>query len=1453
MFYRRTQERSYARAHAFAALFLFALAGGALHAQPQTKGLALSPNSLVFPVTVKGKPSTAQTVTVTSVGNTAVTFTGFTISGTNAADFAITANTCGATLASGVSCQISVTFTPSAAGSRTASLNLADDATGSPQSVALSGTSSTIVFTLRPGAITFPVITVGSSSGAVTVTVTNIGIASATISSIAIGGANPTDFPIGSKTCGTTLAASASCTVNVSFTPKANGIRTATLLLTDTAAGSPQAVPLTGTAQSATQNLIFSPTSLVLGSVNLGALAVSPVSVTNYGTNPVTFTSASISGANPSDFAIASSNCSVLASTSSCAIYIAFRPAASGLRSAILVVQDNAPGSPQSVPLFGTGVPPAPILSFSPSAVNFAPQGVGSSTSASLTVTNYGSMGASFSSFALTGTNAADFFLSANSCPTGTTLLTPSTSCYISISFTPSAAGVRTASLVITDNATGSPQIVSLSGTGQSLLKQLSFTSGVLSFGAETVGYTTGLNSVTVRNVGAASVTLSKVTLAGAAAADFTVNDANCVPGLVLTPNSSCYVDLKFTPSTTGSRAASLTFTDDAQGSPQTVTLVGFGQSATQQLSFSYVNLDLGIQDVGTTSSQTGINVANLGEAPVNFTAITVTGANASDFNVTSNGCLSPNSLAPGSTCTVYASFTPSASGVRTAQLVFTDSATGSPQSVGLSGTGQNVIQTVTFNYPSLVFPAQVVATTSSQQIEYFNNTGNAPVTISAVTITGGNAADFAISSSQCQAGEQINPNGYCYVYVNFTPSATGLRTSTLQFTDTATGSPHTVPLVGVGAPATSLLSFNPTDLGFNDQNVSTTSASQTINVSNPGSAAVSETFSITGANAGDFSILTNSCPASLGSGAGCSLSITFHPSGLGSRFATVQIKANTTTLFVGLSGIGTASSKVITTQQSAIDFGPWNVSASSNQMVATLLNTGTATVSFASFSIGGSNPGDFAITNNQCGSSLTVGASCNIFVTFTPTATGVRTGTLQVADDATGSPQAIPLSGIGQTPTKTLDVPPVLAFAAINVGSSQSQYFYVYNTGTAPITLTSTTITGTNASDFASGQTNCPAGSTIPPNGNCYFYVSFTPTAPGVRAAAFQLTDDATGSPQSVQLNGFGQAATKTIVLPQSLGLPLTTVGLTNASVYFYIVNTGNAAVTITSQTIAGANASDFAVSQTTCGNPIPAGSNCYDYISFTPSAAGIRTATLSVADDATGSPQTVALSGVGQAATHSLSIPPALTFPATTLGVTLQSPPVYVYNVGTADITLTTIAITGTNASEFAISGTNCSSGTTLSAGNYCYFYITFTPTALGVQTAALQFTDNAVGSPQSIALNGIGQGVTNTLTPAPASLAFGPLPVGSGSSPLLTYLYNTGTGTITLSNVAIAGANPGDFSIYSGSCAVGTQITPGSYCYTYVQFTPTATGARTASLQYSDNAVGGTQTVSLTGVGQ
>ena len=138
-----------------------------------------------------------------------------------------------------------MTFTPTTTGSRTGAVTVTDDASTSPQSSTLTGTGIAPAVSLSPASLSFARQIVNTSSSAQAVTMTNTGSATLNITSVKLTGSNASDFSLTSA-CGTTLAAGKSCTMSVTFSPTAGGTLTASISVTDNAAGSPQVVPTTG-------------------------------------------------------------------------------------------------------------------------------------------------------------------------------------------------------------------------------------------------------------------------------------------------------------------------------------------------------------------------------------------------------------------------------------------------------------------------------------------------------------------------------------------------------------------------------------------------------------------------------------------------------------------------------------------------------------------------------------------------------------------------------------------------------------------------------------------------------------------------------------------------------------------------------------------------------------------------------------------------------------------------------------------------------------------------------------------------------------------------------------------------------------------------------------------------------------------------------------------------------
>ena len=1452
--------------------------------QVPTFTLSFSPSSLTYALQNTGTTSAAQSVTVSNTGNSAVTLSSIALTGANAGDYSISNNTCPASLAASSSCSVSLTFSPTANGSRIAALTFTDNAIGSPQSVGLSGTGQVPTHTLQfsPSSLTYALQNTGTTSGAQAVTVTNIGNSTVTLSSIALTGANFGDFSISNNTCPASLAANASCSVSITFSPTAAGSRTASVTFTDNATGSPQSVGLSGTGQVPSFTLNFSPSSLTFALQNTGSTSTAQsVTVTNNGNSPVTFSSIALTGANSGDFAISNNSCPVgagsLAATSSCSVSVTFSPSANGSRIAAITFTDNASGSPQSVGLTGTGQVPTYTLNLNPGSLTFALQNTGTTSAAqAVTITNNGNSAVTFSSIALTGANPGDYSISADTCPVGSGNLAANSSCSLSVKFSPTANGTRTAAVTFTDNANGSPQSIGLTGTGQVPTVTLGANPGSLTFSSQITQTTSAAQGVTITSNGNSPATFSSIALTGANPGDFAISSDTCPVGAgSLAANASCSVSVTFTPTAAGARTASITFTDNANGSPQTIALSGTGTAPTISLGANPGSLTFSSQIDGTTSAAQGVTITNNGNAAATFSSIALTGANPGDFSISSDTCpVGSGNLAVNASCSVSVKFTPTAAGARTASITFTDNANGSPQTIPLSGTGTAPTYTLNLNPGSLTYALQNTGTTSGAQSVTVTNTGNSPVTFSSIALTGANAGDYSITADTCPVtSNSLAASASCAVSVTFSPTAAGTRTAAITFTDNATGSPQSVGITGTAQIPTYTLSFSPSSLSFATQNTGSTSAAQGVTISNTGNSPVTFTsWTLGGANPGDFAIASNTCPnnpATLSAGGSCVITVAFSPAAAGSRSASISVADNATgsPQSIGLSGTGQTPTFTLSFIPSSLTFTAQNTGTTSSAQGVTISNTGNNRIAFTSFVLGGANAADFAIASNNCPNSpttLAVGSYCSLTVTFSPSAAGARTASIAVTDNATNSPQSIGLTGTGQTPVTSISFSPSpLNFNTVNTGSSSPSNITVSNTGNTPVSFTSFAIAGANAADFSITSNNCPSSpATLAVGTGCSVQVTFAPQANGARAANLIVTDNANGSPQSVGLSGTGQTLTYTLTFsPSSLTFAAQNQHTTSTAQGVTISSTGNSPVTFSGFSLTGANAADFSIASNTCPSSpatLAANSSCSISVTFTPSTQTSESASISVTDNATGSPQSIALSGTGQSSSMTLTISPSsVTFSAP---VTVNNPSsaqgFNITNTGTAAVTFTGIAVTGTNASDFAITSNNCpSSPQTLAAGSGCSIAVTFTPSATGARSAAVTLTDNAGGSPQSVALTGTGQAPATTITLSPSAINFPTtLNVGTSSNQVYTYITNTGTSPVQFSSFALAGADPGDFKITENTCPMGqATMAANAACYVYVTFTPTAAGTRTATLIVTDNATGTPQSVNITGTGQ
>ena len=601
----------------------------------------------------------------------------------------------------------------------------------------------------------------------------------------------------------------------------------------------------------------------------------------------------------------------------------------------------------------------------------------------------------------------------------------------------------------------------------------------------------------------------------------------------------------------------------------------------------SPLTLTFADQAAGSVSAASDVTLTNTGTATLFVSNVTLTG----EFSQT-NTCQAGNGIPAGESCTISVRFSPAAGGPRSGQLTITsNSPTGI---VDLSGNG---VGSLTLSSINIDFGQQRVGTTSDGTILNVANNGSEDLNISSLTTSGG----VFTSSNDCPG--TMASGSTCQVTIRFAPTAIGTYFGAVTFATGTNESPKVVMLSGLSVAPT--ISLAPTSLQFGNQNIGT-SAAKSIVISNQGNIALSiNSILLTG----DYSA-THDCGISLAANASCTINVAFSPTALGTRSGNVTVShdAAGSPHTVALSGTGTSA--IVTVTPSSILFGNQPVNTGGLRGV-TVRNTGTGPLTITDVS----TTGEFAATHS-C-TTVNIGLACSISVTFTPTSVGPKSGALTVTHSASGSPHTVPLSGVG------VDVvlePQFVLFGDVHVGTSAIRTATLTNNSPDPLSITSITAT----SIF---QVSSHCGTTLAAGASCPIDVTFSPVNPTSSNGTLAVSDSGTGSPRFISLSGRGTVG-QISLSASSLVFTADVIG-SSTSRQVFVFNNGTGSLTVTSVTTSG----DFA-STNHCVAPVQPGGGCGILVTFSPTAEGPRSGTLTIHSDATFSPFTASLSGTGLAA---------------------------------------------------------------------------------------------------------------------------------------------------------------------------------------------------------------------------
>ena len=831
---------------------------------------------------------------------------------------------------------------------------------------------------------------------------------------------------------------------------------------------------------------ILSPsvTSVSFGSVAVGNTATQSLTVTNAGLGTVTIASAALTGAG---FTVVGGNpAGTIGVGQSSTIQIQFAPTSAGAINGSLTVLSDASNSPLAISITGTGTQAG--LTIAPSALTFGNVIVGQSGTQSVKLTNSGNSSVTINLATVAGNG---FGVSGLSLPT---TLTSGQSLSFNAQFAPTSSGAATGSITLTDNAPGSPQVVSMVGTGVATNASLVANPGSVAFGNVALG-SSSPQTITLTNTGNTSATISAISSTGTG---FSASGLS-IP-LTLAANQSTSFTATFAPTTVGGAAGSILITSTASNPTVSIALDGTGVQGS--LTANPASINFGSLLVGASGS-VSVTLTNSGTASVAISQVSTSGTG---FSMT--GLAAPSTLTAGQSTSLTAKFSPTTAGNVSGSISIVSNAPGSPLVIALSGSGTATQPQLTISPASVAFGSVSVGSSGTQTVT-LTNAGNATLTVTQATPSG---TGFSMSGATMPM--TINAGSSASFSAIFAPTATGAATGSISIVSNAPGSPATIALTGTGIQGQ--VGATPSSANFGSVAVGST-GSQTITLTNSGSASV--TISQATASGTGLSISGLGTPLTLGAGLSTTFSAQFAPTSAGAASGSISIVSNApnSPLTIPLSGTGTQPQLAATPTTAA--FGNVTTGTNNSQTVI-LTNGGSATVTISSVTVTGAG---FSTTGITAPLTIAAGKTATFNAVFGPSAAGSVTGSITLVSNAPNSPLTISLSGTGVAATRVLGLSSsTLSFGNLNVGINSSLTTTLTNNGNSNVTISVVTVSGAGFS--ASGVSS---GETLTPNQAVTVTAQFAPTAAGLVNGSVSIASNATNSPSTITVSGTGVAAT--------------------------------------------------------------------------------------------------------------------------------------------------------------------------------------------------------------------------------------------------------------------------------------------------------------------------------------
>ena len=529
-----------------------------------------------------------------------------------------------------------------------------------------------------------------------------------------------------------------------------------------------------------------------------------------------------------------------------------------------------------------------------------------------------------------------------------------------------------------------------------------------------------------------------------------------------------------------------------------------------------------------------------------------------------------------------------------------------------------------------------------------------------------------------------------------------------------------------------------------------------------------------------------------------------------------------------------------------SLDFGKVVV-GNSKALTITATNGTSAGLIVTGISVSSSS---FSYSGPSLPLTIPSGGNATLNLAFAPSGAGNTSGTISIANNLSGEPSLLQVSGDGVSGGHLSASPTSVNFGNVQIGTNKTATATLSNTGGSDLTISQAQMSGTG---FQFNGLNVPV--TLSPGQGIPVTLTFSPRSGGNSSGTLMLTDDVSSSELSkhgavlrkrlqgngttetvmISVSGDGVTQGQLAASPSSLNFGNVTTGTTQNQ-NLTVSNAGGISVTISQATVTG---SGFSVSGLNLPLTLgPAQSSTFS-VSFSPKAAGAVSGNIAMASDASNSPFNISLAGVGAAPGALSASPSSVSFGTVQVGNN-QKQTITLTNSGGTTLTVSQANVTGTG---FSITGLTLP--LTLGAGQSSSFTATFAPQASGSATGNIALLNTGSTGTLNVPLSGTGV-AAGALTASPSSLSFGSVQDGNTAS-LTETLTNTGGTSVTInqSNVTGTGFNVTGLNLpITLSAGQSTSFT--------VTFGPQSPGAVSGNIAISSNASNPTLNVPLSGTG-